>query len=152
YGRDQVQRYLAALDRLPEERRAGLIAVTRNVPTYGEPRLDSNDGWLGSVRWAHISSDLRGLPVADDQLRTQWQLFVDVLEDQGDQANGHYGARAPDPSDYIHAPHVPSRLMEHIEQDVPVQVASGILDHDVDATLHKERSGPPRDRKAPLGA
>jgi hypothetical protein len=84
YGNDQVKRYLAALERLPEERRSGLVAVTRNVPTYGEPKLEGQAGWLGSVRWAHIRACLRELPVHDDQLAAQWKLFVDVLEQQGD--------------------------------------------------------------------
>jgi hypothetical protein len=285
YGNDQVKRYLAALERRPHERRSGLVAITRNVPTYGEPKLEASEGWLGSVRWPHVSSGLRDLPVQDDQLRAQWRLFVDVLDQQGDlgmtgaqpelihawaqylkgrehledildqvqeraldtvaqalkqkygrkargeqlvvpytrgkkqqvvqrdqvrvwlgfripakvkdaalaiqfngtygvphftvqanpwgarqllddedpkflkaakalevddyQSNGHYWAKVHDPSDYIDATDVPARLVELIEQDVPTLVGSGILDRDVEATLTKQRGGPPRDRKAP---
>src|SRR3954453_12147057 len=75
YGNDQVKRYLATLERLPEERRSGLVAVTRNVPTYGEPKLETQAGWLGSVRWAHMRGALCELPIRDDELRAQWRLF-----------------------------------------------------------------------------
>jgi hypothetical protein len=284
YGHEQVNRYLAALDGLPPERRSGLVSVTRNVPTYGEPRLEADNRWLGSVRWAHLRDRLAGLPIGDVQLRAQWRLFVDVLDQQGDlgmtraqpelirawaqylqgrkhledildqvqeraldvveramrkkygrkakgeplvapytrgkkrqvvqrdqvsvylgfcipakvrdaalviqfngyygvphftvqanpwdarelldggdrklvkaakllenaryQSNGHYWAKVHDPSEYIDATDVPARLMEIIEEDVATLVASGVLDHDVEATLAKKRGGPPRDRKA----
>jgi hypothetical protein len=284
YGRDQAQRYLAALDRLPEERRSGLVAITRNVPTYGGPRLEANEGWLGSVRWAHLRGGMRTLTIQNAILRNQWQLFVDVLDQQGDlgmtrakpelirawaqylsgrrhledildqvqegalyvverslkqrygrrargeplvapytrgmkqqvvqrdqvsvylgfriparvtdqslviqfngyfgephfivqatpwyarelldaenrkflkaaqaleakgyQSDGRYWAKVHEPDDYIDAPDMPARLMELIEHDVPELVGSGILDRDVEATLNRERGGPPRDRRA----
>lgn len=287
YGDDQVNRYLAALDRLPEERRSGLIAVTRNVPTYGEPRLEESQRWLGSVRWAHLRDGLRTLPIADPELCQQWQLFIDVLDQQGDlgmtsaqpdlirawalyrqgrdhlvdlldqiqqpacavveaevvkrygkkakgqplvsqyargkkqqvvqrdqvsvylgfripanvkdsavliQFNGYFGvphftiearpwnaewlldrddrpfvaaarmleskgfqsngrrwAKIHDPSEYIDASDVPARLMELVSEAIPSLVQSGILDHEVEATLRRDRGGPPRERNASGG-
>jgi hypothetical protein len=84
YGHDQVQRYLRAVRRLPRGTNSALVAVTRAVPTYGEPRLDEDQRWLGSVRWAHLVSGLQELPIADTQLAVQWRLLVDVLDKQGD--------------------------------------------------------------------
>jgi hypothetical protein len=84
YGDEQVDRYLRALRRLPPENRAALIAVTRTVPTYGEPELEADPRWLGSVRWARMVKGLRKLPFADSQLGSQWRLLVDTLHEQGD--------------------------------------------------------------------
>lgn len=84
YGHEQVQRYLRSVRRLPRGTRSALVAVTRAVPTYGEPKLDEDERWLGSVRWAHLLSGMRSLPIADTQLASQWQLLLDVLDKQGD--------------------------------------------------------------------
>jgi hypothetical protein len=84
YGEEQVNRYLRALKRLPPEGRSALIAVTRTVPTYGEPRLDIDNRWLGSVRWARMAEPLRALLIDDPSLRSQWRLFIDILIQQGD--------------------------------------------------------------------
>lgn len=84
YGPEQVERYLRAVRRVPRAGRSALLAVTRAVPTYGEPQLDEDERWLGSVRWAHLTDGLRELPIADAQLAAQWRLLLDVLEKQGD--------------------------------------------------------------------
>jgi uncharacterized protein YjiS (DUF1127 family) len=84
YGHEQVQRYLRAVRRLPRGTRSALVAVTRAVPAYGEPTLDEDERWLGSVRWAHLLPGLRKLPIADARLSAQWQLLLDVLDKQGD--------------------------------------------------------------------
>ncbi len=84
YGHDQVQRYLRAVRRLPRGTRSALVAVTRVVPTFGEPQLDRDERWLGSVRWAGLLGGLRELPIADTQLAAQWRLLLDVLDKQGD--------------------------------------------------------------------
>jgi hypothetical protein len=54
FGHEQLNRYQAALEFLPEERRrSGLVAITRDVPTHGE--LDAGaERWLGAVRWARL--------------------------------------------------------------------------------------------------
>lgn len=85
FGDLQLERYKAALDLLPvDRRRRGLVAVTRDVPSFGE--LDpGTDGWLGGVRWAHLlRAGLRDLPVADAEVRGQWPVLLDILDAQGD--------------------------------------------------------------------
>jgi hypothetical protein len=85
FGYEQLERYQAALENLPEDRtHAGLIAITRDVPGYGE--LDAGaKGWLGAIRWARLyDENLGGLPVSDPDVATQWKLLVDILHDQGD--------------------------------------------------------------------
>ena len=85
FGFEQLQRYQAALRVLPDERaRSGLIAITSDVPSYGE--LDAGaEGWLGAVRWARLYDEgLRDLVITDSDVRTQWRLLIDVLHDQGD--------------------------------------------------------------------
>ena len=85
FGPDQLNRYQAALGNLPEERgRAGLVAVTCDVPSHGE--LDAGaERWLGAVRWARLYDEgLADLPIADPDVRLQWRLLLDILHDQGD--------------------------------------------------------------------
>jgi hypothetical protein len=83
YGQDQVNRYLAALALLPPERkRSALIAVTRDVPGYGEP-AGNREGWLGSVRWATMLPKLRRLPLPAP-LDEHWRLFLNLLDQEGD--------------------------------------------------------------------
>ena len=84
YGHEQVPRYLRALRRLPQRGGLGLVALTRAVPSYGESKLDEDERWLGSVRWAHLLPGLRTLRIADRQLAAQWRLLLDVLDKQGD--------------------------------------------------------------------
>jgi hypothetical protein len=83
YGDDQVDRYKAALDDLPLDRRSGLVAVTRNVPGVGEPKPGTR-GWLGSLRWTDIYDGLLALPIRDAELRSQWRLLLGVIDEQGD--------------------------------------------------------------------
>jgi hypothetical protein len=286
YGEEQVTRYLRALKRLPPEGRTALVAITRSVPTYGEPSLDADPRWLGSVRWAKMLDRLRRLPIDDRRLQMQWRLFLDVLHQQGDlgmttadaelirawaryhegrdhlealldqvwpraldyvqrelkrtyprkgkrheladiyrkgkrgqrvvqrdlshvflgfriptivkdpalyvqfssvygvphftiqadpwesqwrldnddpqlakaserlraegfQTNGRYWAMVHDPEEYLDASDVPARLMELIEQDVPLIVRSRILDYDIDLGVNRRRGGPPRHRRLP---
>ena len=85
FGKQQLQRYRDALAALPEDRkRSGLIAITRDVPSYGE--LDAGEpGWLGSIRWARLYDEgLASLPIVDADVAKQWKLFIDILHDQGD--------------------------------------------------------------------
>jgi hypothetical protein len=80
YGRDQLQRYL---DALRDVKHAYLVAITRDVPTYGEAYLAGEPRWLGSVRWRPLLLGLRDLPFTSDVLATHWRLFLDVLESEG---------------------------------------------------------------------
>ena len=93
YGPEQTQRYLDALRDLPPGGRRGLIAVTRNVPSAGEPAAGT-PRWLGSIRWTDILDGLRKLPVDDERLGRQWRLLLTVIEDQGD-----FGMKQLDRSD-----------------------------------------------------
>lgn len=80
YGPGQLERYLTALT---DAEHAYVVAVTRDVPAYGEPKPDTDERWRGSVRWKEILADLRQLTPADDQLAIQWRLLLDVLELEG---------------------------------------------------------------------
>jgi hypothetical protein len=83
YGERQVERYLDALGALPPERaRAGLIAVTRDIPGYGEPPA-TTPGWLGSVRWARLLPQLLKLPLPDP-LGSEWRRLLKVMDEDGD--------------------------------------------------------------------
>lgn len=82
YGRAQVQRYLQALGGSNGER-TGLVAVTRNVPAYGEPERRHPD-WLGSVRWARVLPALRNLSHSDAQVQRVWVAILDVIDARGD--------------------------------------------------------------------
>ena len=79
YGHDQVGRYLRSL-RSAEH--GVVVAVTRDVPAYGESVDDPR--WAGSVRWSTLLPGLRELRPADPDLAAQWPLFLDVLEEGGD--------------------------------------------------------------------
>lgn len=79
YGPDQLCRYLRALRPV---RLAGLVAITRDVPRYGESHLN-DDRWRGSVRWRDLRAELRLLPFQNDSLRVQWLAFLDLLESEG---------------------------------------------------------------------
>lgn len=83
YGWDQVERYLKAVDQLPETHRAALIAVTRNVPGYGEPSVH-RPGWLGSVRWAKLRDDGLATLLLAEPLASQWRSLLAVMGEQGD--------------------------------------------------------------------
>lgn len=90
YGRDQLDRYLSALRQVDH---GYLIAVTRDVPIYGETHLDEEPRWLGSVRWRSLLPALRALPFESKALGSQWRIFLDVLESEGSM-----GFTNPDPS------------------------------------------------------
>jgi hypothetical protein len=79
YGDDQVGRYLRSL-RSAEH--GVVVAVTRDVPTYGESVTDTR--WAGSVQWRTLLPGLRQLRPADPDLARQWPIFLDVLEEEGD--------------------------------------------------------------------
>jgi hypothetical protein len=79
YGHEQIVRYLRSL---PDSSRAALVAVTRDVPTYGDYEGE-DPRWAGSVQWGRVLPGLRGLVPTDDDLRAQWPLFLDVLEEEG---------------------------------------------------------------------
>lgn len=85
FGHRQLERYQTALHQLPPGRtRAGLIAITRDIPLRGE--LESgDDGWLGAIRWARLyDAGLATLPVVDDDLRRQWEVFIEIMHTDGD--------------------------------------------------------------------
>lgn len=90
YGRDQLDRYLHALRDVDH---GYLIAVTRDVPIYGETHLREEPRWLGSVRWRSLLPGLRALPFECEALGSQWRIFLDVLESEGSM-----GFTNPDPS------------------------------------------------------
>lgn len=79
YGPDQVRRYLRSL---PPVKHGVVVAVTRDVPTYGESTTDKR--WAGSVQWSTLLPGLRQLRPVDPDLAAQWPLFLDVLEAEGD--------------------------------------------------------------------
>lgn len=85
FGHEQLARYQAGLRfvRGSGARRGGLVALTRDVPTSGELARDEEE-WLGSVRWARLLPRLRRLRAEDDGVNRQWQLLLDVLDEQGD--------------------------------------------------------------------
>ncbi len=85
YGETQVDRYLRALRLLPSHvPRRGLVALTRDVPGYGEREAEEDEAWLGSVRWARIAGELRAIRPQDPQVAAQWRLLLDLLDEQGD--------------------------------------------------------------------
>jgi hypothetical protein len=82
FGDRQLLRYQEALELLPAGR-SGLLAITRNVPSYAELAVRGR-GWLGAVRWSALVADLRALPIADPAIAAQWPLLIDTLDAQGD--------------------------------------------------------------------
>ena len=80
YGAGQLSRYLNGLTDVDN---AYLVAITRDLPLYGEPAKDVDQRWLGSVRWRDLLPRMRTLSIQDELLRLQWQLFLDVLEEEG---------------------------------------------------------------------
>ena len=64
YGRSQLSRYSEALAMLPspnaEGTATGLLAITRDVPSYGEASVAEDPRWLGSLRWAALLPALCG--------------------------------------------------------------------------------------------
>jgi hypothetical protein len=80
YGKGQLRRYLSALDHVSH---SYLIAVTRDVPIWGEPEPGSYPSWMGSVQWRALLPGLRAFDPPDALLAEQWRLFLDVLETEG---------------------------------------------------------------------
>jgi hypothetical protein len=80
YGHDQIGRYLRSFRRSAE--RSLLIAITRDVPTYGDYEAD-DPSWAGSVQWARLLPGMRALMPRNPMLAQQWPLFLDVLEKEG---------------------------------------------------------------------
>jgi hypothetical protein len=78
YGNDQISRYL---DSAPAGDRSLVVAITRTVPGRGDRHDDPR--WLGSMRWAELLPRLHTLVPKNDALRSQWPLFLDVLESEG---------------------------------------------------------------------
>lgn len=79
YGPDQVERYLRSLRLVPL---GVLVAITRDVPTSGDSAGNSRS-WAGSVQWSQLLHGMRALSPSDPDLRAQWPLFLDVLEEEG---------------------------------------------------------------------
>jgi hypothetical protein len=106
YGLRQLDRYLDALK--PVEH-AYLVAITRDVPLYGEAHL-ADDRWLGSARWRDLLPALRRLGLQHPALDSQWPLFLDVLESEGSM-----GFTNPDP-DLFRAWAMVRRSAKHAEE------------------------------------
>jgi len=84
FSSGQLARYQAALRIVRGHGgRGGLVALTRDVPTRGELR-SGDDEWIGSIRWSRLLPRLRKMQVADTGVSAQWQLLLDVLDEQGD--------------------------------------------------------------------
>lgn len=90
YGAGWFDRYVGALT---DARHGYVVAITRDVPQYGEPPAGSHPKWLGSIRWKSLLDGMRALEPADSDLRAQWPLFLDVLEQEGSM-----GFTRPDPA------------------------------------------------------
>ena len=84
FGYEQLGALHAGLAALPAGRRSGLMAITRDVPSYGE--LDAGtEGWLGAVRWARLyDAGLADLQSADPDLSLQWRLLIEMMHDNGE--------------------------------------------------------------------
>lgn len=80
YGPRQLERYLRAFGGARHE---ALAAVTRNVPTRGDPPEDADRRWAGSVRWGRVLRPLRDIRPGPALLAREWPLFLDVLESEG---------------------------------------------------------------------
>jgi hypothetical protein len=89
YGPGWLDRYR---DSLTQVEHAYVAAITRDIP-WGELPPDQANRWLGATRWRDLLPGLRTLPVGDPELRTQWLLFLDVLEEEGSM-----GFTRPDPN------------------------------------------------------
>lgn len=83
FGPEQLERYREALQLLPADRRAALVAVTRDVPSIGE-LTPGTQNWLGAVRWSKLLPALRQLPITDPDAARDWHLLLDILDVQGD--------------------------------------------------------------------
>lgn len=91
YGHNQVERYLAALERSGAPERH-LVAITRDVQLYGEPILDGQTAWRGSQQWRALFPELKLLRFDNAGLARQWLLLLDILEMEGSM-----GFTKPDP-------------------------------------------------------
>jgi hypothetical protein len=80
YGHDQLKRYLNSFH--VGASRTVLVAVTRDVPTYGDLGL-ADARWAGSVQWVRLLPHMRALKPSNADLAEQWPLFLDVLEEEG---------------------------------------------------------------------
>lgn len=95
YGDDQLLRYVRAAKEAPFERSA-VLAVTRNVPSFGENEVDSEPEWLGSVRWGKAFDAMAELEsAAEPQFSEAWRAFLRACKSKGD-----FGVVA-DPNDLI---------------------------------------------------
>jgi hypothetical protein len=83
YGYRQLDRYMIGLDALPSAH-AGLLAITRDLPTGGEDQVARDPRWLGSLRWAQLLDDLRSLNHPDPALRALWGALLDRVASDGD--------------------------------------------------------------------
>lgn len=108
YGVHQLDRYMRGIR---PERGDYLIAVTRNISRFIEPPTGT-PGWLGSIRWAHIVRTLRRI-TATDSVARQWNLLLDVLEEDGDMGSTKLSRRV---SAYEGADSAWERLTDFLEQ------------------------------------
>ena len=92
FGYRQLDRYRAAIDRLPRGSHA-LVAVTRNVPTPSALELTDSSRWLGVVRWRALLDGLRRLRHDDDRATNQWRTLLQIIDEQGDFGVGQLDQR-----------------------------------------------------------
>jgi hypothetical protein len=83
YGDRQLERYLTALDALPERRKA-LIAATTLHPQHGEEAVAGRPEWLGSIRWADVYDRLAALTHADRGVANTWRAMLALMRRTGD--------------------------------------------------------------------
>ena len=83
YGDRQLERYLDALDELPEGN-SGLVAVTSHYPRYGEEAVGDNPKWLGSIRWSAVYDQMLDLEHCDQTANVIWPALLALIRQQGD--------------------------------------------------------------------
>lgn len=84
YGYRQLERYMTALEALPQ-RRKGLIAVTTLQPQHGEETVAGRPLWLGSVRWADVYDGLHDEAAPRDPgVAATWRAMLTLLRRTGD--------------------------------------------------------------------
>jgi hypothetical protein len=83
YGHRQLERYLTALEALPERRKA-LIAATTLQPQHGEEVVAGRPEWLGSIRWADVYDRLAALAPSDPAVANTWRAILALMRRTGD--------------------------------------------------------------------
>lgn len=124
YGYRQLDRYMVGLKALGSGR-AGLLAITRDLPARGEEEVERMEQWIGSLRWAQVLPDLLKLKPRDPILRSLWRALLDRVADDGD-----FGILSVD-ANAVHGWALAERGQETL---------TGLLDEIADRTLDIVRS------------